>query len=189
MFTSGNTLANVEVPTSGFAAVNRSATTPPTLEELQNTTGLPTGYTYLGLLADGGGYSEEVDTGDIINTWIPDWRVQWGEYGISGKIIAAENNNTVKLLQGDANGVRRDTHQIGTVGLITGEIRDNGKAFIRGGMANFTSITPSFGKQGALNTIELGFEWEWNTSINGYYRYATPTFTCTPTRQGTNTVS
>ena len=188
MFTSGNVLTNVEVPVTGFAAVNSSATVPPTLEELQNTTGLPSGYTYLGLLADGGGYSEEVNTGDVLNTWIPDWRVQWGEYGISGKIIAAENNSIVRLLQGDDSNVRKETHQIGTVGLITGEIRANGKALLRGGMANFTSITPSFGKQGSVNTIELGFEWEWNTTINGYYRYAAPTFTCTPTKPGTNNV-
>lgn len=160
----GNTLAQVRVEHDGYVAVNTSTLTPPTVEQLKAAT-LPTGYTYLGLLESG--YAEEVATGDSVPMWIPDYDMQSGSFGVGGKIIAAEDNTVVKALLGytvsgtGANQVatRYTTHYLQAFGLITATIDQYGKATIRGGMAQVTGVSPSYGSRGEVETVEISFKW------------------------------
>lgn len=184
----GNTLAQVHIEHDGYVAINTAALVPPTLAELQAAT-LPTDYTYLGLLTQG--YDEDVTVGDTVPMWVPNYEIQSGEFGVGGKIIAAEDNSLVKTLLGytvsgsgaNQTATRANTHYLQNVGLITATIDQTGQARIRGGLAIITGISPSYGVRGEINTVEISFNWLHVS--NTYYTEVVRDMACAPTDDGT----
>lgn len=160
----GNTFEQVRVEYDGYVAINFNALAPPAELELRAAS-LPEGYAYLGLLESG--YDEDVETGDNVPMWVPDYEIQSGEFGVGGKIVAAESNDTVNTLLGHSiSGVgdnavhsRTTTHSLEAFGLITATVDQYGKATIRGGMAQVTGVAPSYGARGEIDTVEISFKW------------------------------
>ena len=167
----GNDLQAVDVQLTGFAAVNFEATTAPTLEELTGTS-IPTGYEYIGLFLEDGGYAEETEGSDITKLFQAGYSLNTGDQSISGKLTPAEDNDTVWKLTGISNNVREKICYEGKFGLIIATQFKNNVIVVRGGLAHVTEVSPSAESRGEINSIEITFEWEYQRDFNGYYRIA-----------------
>ena len=165
----GNDLGAIDVQLTGFAAINFNATQAPTLVELAGNT-IPTGYEYLGLFLEDGGYAEESEAGDLTYFFQQGYTIRTGDQSISGKLTPAEDNDTVWKLTGITNNVREKICYEGSFGLIIATQFKNGNIVARGGMAHVTEVAPSAESRGEINSIEISFEWEYSTEYDGYYR-------------------
>lgn len=165
----GNDLGAIDVQLTGFAAINFNATEPPTLAQLAGNT-IPAGYEYLGLFLEDGGYAEESEAGDLTYFFQQGYTIRTGDQSISGKLTPAEDNDTVWKLTGITNNVREKICYEGSFGLIIATQFKNGNIVARGGMAHVTEVAPSAESRGEINSIEITFEWEYDTVIDGYYQ-------------------
>lgn len=167
----GNTLEAVDVQLTGFAAVNFDATTIPTAEQLAGD--LPTGYEYVGLFMEDGGYSEDVENGDTTNFFQQGYSIQTGDRGINGTLTPAEDNAVVEKLTGVVAGVRSDISYQGTFGLIIATKFTNGRTRVRAGLAQVTEVSPAGEERGGILSTEVSFKWQYQDAIGGYYRQVT----------------
>ena len=168
----GNDIGAVPIPVTGFAAINLTATAVPAMADLKADT-LPSGYTYLGLFTEDGGYAEETDTGDTIEFFQQGYSLKAGDESLKGSITFAENSDLLRQLLGyDAgtSGTRKTTLRQGQFGLVIATTHKNGKTLIRGGLASVDDASVSQEKRGDVTTMEVTFKWAWDTTT-GFYRW------------------
>ena len=169
----GNTLAAVNVPVTGFVAVNFTATQPPSFNSIA-TGALPTGYEYLGLLTDDGGYSEDFRVGDLVQLF--DGRFyRCDDESASFTVTCAEDNPTVRVLLGVTGDTPQAKARAGAaisreIGVVAVTKYANGAQTVRGGIANITDVSHGDGERGSVATAEIEFQWRFSPNIDGYYR-------------------
>ena len=168
----GNDLEAVDVPYTGFMAVNFDATTAPTQADLEGSPPLPTGYEYVGLFTEDGGYSEEVEEGDLLKFFQDGYALAGGDSGVSGALTLAEDNAVTRKLAGIENGVKVGTVYNGQIGVIIATYMKSGRTVYRGGIATPTSFTPSKEERGAVSSGEFKFTWAAQQDVGGFYRIA-----------------
>ena len=167
----GNDLQAVDVQLTGLAAVKFGATSAPTQAQLESNR-LPSGYEYIGLFLEDGGYAEEVEAGDRTYFFQQGYSIVTGDSAIKGTLTPAEDNDTVWTLCGidTTSWVRSDVAYQGTFGLIITTRYKNGNIVTRGGLAHVLEVSPSGEERGKINSVDLKFEWEYQASFNGHYR-------------------
>ena len=168
----GNDIGAVPIPVTGFAAVNFSNATVPALADLKADS-LPSGYTYLGLYTQDGGYAEETETGDSIEFFQQGYALKAGDESIKGTITFAEDSSLLRQMLGfdaGASGVRKNTLMTGFFGLIIATTFKNGKTLIRGGVASVDEGSRSQEQRGEVSTMDITFKWKWETTT-GFYRF------------------
>jgi len=167
----GNDLSAVAVPLTGFIAWNPTATTPVAATDLAYA--LPTGYNYLGLITQDGGYSEETEAGERIEFFQQGYSLLGSDGTLSFTATFAENSEAVRQLLGyDAGttGTRKVTAYEGEFGMFVAVKNKNGKSFIRAGVASVTDTTTSQETRGEVTSYEITFQWRW-FSDTGFYRF------------------
>lgn len=169
----GNDLKAVDVPVTGFAAVNFSATKMPTEADLKGAA-LPSGYTFVGLFTEDGGYAEESEPGETTGFFQHGYNLRTGNETISGSITFAENNATVRKLLG-FDGTKRTSVGYGEkFGLIVKTWHRNGTYEARGGFAIVEEVSPSQEERGTIDSFEVKFRWL-ECPTGGHYSYSTGT--------------
>ena len=167
----GNDLQAVDVQLTGLAAVKFGATSAPSLADIVSGT-LPTGYEYIGLFLEDGGYAEEVEAGDQTNFFQQGYSISTGDPTIKGTLTPAEDNDTVWKLCGidTDTWVRSDAAYGDNFGLIISTKMKNGNIVTRGGIAHVIEVSPSGEERGKINSVDLKFEWVYQTEFDGFYR-------------------
>ena len=166
----GNDLNAVDVPVTGFAAINFDATQAPSKTQIAGN--LPSGYSYLGLFTTDGGYAEDTEGGENTEFFQISYRLRTGDESITGTLTCAENNDNIKKLLGFTDGKREQVSYQDKFGLIITTWHKNGTFEARGGLAMVTSITTSQETRGEIQTYEVQFSWI-KCGDNGFYSYAT----------------
>ena len=167
----GNDINAVDVPVTGFAAVNFTATQAPSVANISGNS-LPTGYSYLGLFTQDGGYAEETEAGENTEFFQISYKLRTGDESINGTLTCAEDNENVKKLLGFVDGKREKVSYDEKFGLIITTFFKNGTFESRGGLAMVTDIAVSQETRGEIKTYEVSFTWV-KCGDNGYYTYAT----------------
>lgn len=168
----GNDIGAVPIPVTGFAAVNFSNATVPALADL-TADSLPSGFTYLGLYVQDGGYAEESEPGESIEFFQQGYSLKGGDESIKGTITFAEDSSLLRQMLGFSSGnsgVRKSTVKAGAFGLIIATTFKNGKTLIRGGVASVDDGARSQEKRGEVSTMDITFKWKWHTDT-GFYRF------------------
>lgn len=167
----GNDLSAVAVPYTGFIAWKTAATAPVEASELAYA--LPTGYSYLGLITQDGGYAEETEAGERIEFFQRGYSLLGSDGSLSFTVTLAENSEAVRQLLGyDAGtvGTRKTVSYEGEFGMFVAVKNRNGKSFIRAGIARVTDTAESKAERGAVTSYEVTFEWKWMDDT-GFYRF------------------
>lgn len=174
--TNGNDITQVVVPVTGFAAINFSATSVPTIS---SGNALPTGYTYLGLFTEDGGPGEEIEAGDEILFYQQGYSLQGGTQSISKTWTFAEMNDNVLKLMGYSGTIGTSAFRSapmyqGTVGLIWAETSrdysnpDQTNTSTYAALAQVTDVSVSQSTRGEVDSVEITFKMVW-TQEHGYY--------------------
>lgn len=167
----GNDIEAVGIPITGFIAINWEATAPVAAAAM--TYALPTGYEYLGLITQDGGYAEENEAGDRIEFFQQGYSLAGGDGSLTFKATFAESSEAVRTLLGyDATtGTRKTVTYTGEFGAFVAVKYKNGRAFLRGGVATVTEAVPSQETRGEVTSYEITFAWKWFEDTD-WYRFA-----------------
>lgn len=168
----GNDLGAVGIARSGFIALSFADNpTIPTSEQLL-ADAIPSGFMYVGLLQQDGGYGEEVSTGDLTNFFQSGYSLVTGEEELTGTFVMSERNAVRTRLSGITNGIRKKLMYTNPIGAIVRTQYRNGSQMNLGGIITLTEVSPSQHANGEIATLEVKFKWQFSQDICGYYRSA-----------------
>lgn len=172
----GNDLNAVQVPVTGFCAVQMSGT-PVFLDSAAGAKTpivLPAGYEKLGLFKVDGGPQDASDRGDDIEFFQDGYKIGGAETR-TVQINLAESNEFIReLIHGkvpDANGMLTvsDTNNQ-KFGLFTVVRYKSGAEQRRNGVARVQTVEPDQNTRGEVVGLSVTFEWLRDETIGGKYR-------------------
>ncbi|MGV9181812.1 hypothetical protein [Arcanobacterium canis] len=173
----GNDLSKVNVPLTGFAAVQLEgkaafvAAEAGGKPELQ----LPENYVKVGLFTEDGGPASSSEAGDAIVFFQDGYQIG-GSDELTVEIKLAEMNDTVRQLirgkKADVNGmiVVDSSTPNTTFPLFVATQFKNGMQLRRNGLARISKVETDQEKRGEVNANKVTFTWLYNDEIKGKYR-------------------